>query len=308
MDFLMMTLLDPALECLLQSEVDGSICSMSLASLIDDHRDQLTKAERRVADGVLTDPQAVAFGTLASVAGAFGTSGTTIIRLAVKLGLDGFGDLQAVAQEDLAAQLRPARQRIREPAPGDLIARTLAFELDNLQDTFSRVDRASFAEAAKRVAECRGRVLIIAAECASGVGSLLSDQLAMLRDGVVQVAGNDVHVGKLLASAGPDDTALVIDERRYDRWVLRALKLVADAGVYVISFSDSPLSPLAEAAAAAFTVSARGPGPYDSQVAALALGYALVAAVAAELAVPAADRLDRLEENWRSLDAIDRTS
>jgi DNA-binding MurR/RpiR family transcriptional regulator len=281
---------------------------MSLASLIDDHRDQLTRAERRVADGVLTDPQAIAFGTLASVASAIGTSGTTIIRLAAKLGLDGFGELQSRAQDDLAARLSPARQRIREPAQGDIVARTLSFELDNLQDTFGRVDRASFEEAADRVARCPGRVLIIAAECAVGVGSLLADHLAMLRDGVVQVAGNDVHVGKLLASAGPDDTALVIDQRRYDRWVIRALTVVAGAGVYVISFSDSPLSPLAEASAAPFTVSARGSGPYDSQVAALALGYALVAAVAARLAGPAAGRLDRLEENWRALDAMDRTS
>jgi DNA-binding MurR/RpiR family transcriptional regulator len=281
---------------------------MSLASLIDNHRDQLTKAERQVADGVLTDPQAVAFGTLASVAAAIGTSGTTIIRLAAKLGLDGFGELQARAQEDLAARLRPARQRIREPAPGDIVARTLAFELDNLQDTFGRVDRDSFDAAASRVARCPGRVLIIAAECAAGVGSLLCDHLAMLRDGVTQVAGNDVHVGKLLASTGPDDTALVIDQRRYDGWLIRALKVVAGSGVYVVSFSDSPLSPLAEASRAAFTVSARGSGPYDSQVAALALGYALVAAVAARLAEPAAGRLDRVEENWRVLDAIARTS
>ena len=281
---------------------------MTLARLIADHREQLTRAERRVAEGVLRDPQAVAFGTLASVAASIGTSGTTIIRLAAKLGLEGFGELQSEAQEDLAAQLRPARQRIREPAPGDMVARALTLELDNLQDTLGQIDQASFDEAAKRMAECPGRILIIAAECAAGVGDLLADQLAMLRDGVTKVGGNDLHVGKLLASAGPDDTALVIDQRRYDRWVLNALRLVSRSGAYIISLSDSPLSPLAEASSAAFTVSARGPGPFDSQVASLALGYALTAAVAALLASPAAGRLDKVEDNWRILGAIDDTS
>ena len=281
---------------------------MTLARLIADHREQLTRAERRVAEGVLRDPQAVAFGTLASVAASIGTSGTTIIRLAAKLGLEGFGELQSEAQEDLAAQLRPARRRIREPAPGDMVARALALELDNLQDTLGQIDQASFEEAAKRMAECPGRILIIAAECAAGVGDLLADQLAMLRDGVTKVGGNDLHVGKLLASAGPDDTALVIDQRRYDRWVLNALRLVSRSGAYIISLSDSPLSPLAEASSAAFTVSARGPGPFDSQVASLALGYALTAAVAALLASPAAGRLDKVEDNWRILGAIDDTS
>lgn len=281
---------------------------MNLASLIEDHRERLTRAERHVAEEVLRDPQALAFGTLASVAESIGKSGTTIIRLAAKLGLEGFGELQLRAREDLAAQLAPARQRIREPAPADMVARTLAVELDNIQDTLGRVDQASFDEAVRVMAECPGRVLIIAAECAAGVGDLLGDQLAMLRDGVIKVGGNDLRVGKLLASAGPDDTALVIDQRRYDRWVLNALGLVSRSGVYIISLSDSPLSPLADAASAAFTVSARGPGPFDSQVAALALGYALVAAVAALLASPGADRLDRLEDNWRALGAIDGLS
>jgi DNA-binding MurR/RpiR family transcriptional regulator len=281
---------------------------MSLAKLIEGHRDRLTRAERRAAEGVLKDPQALAFGTLASVAASVGGSGTTIIRLATKLGLDGFGELQARAQEELAAQLRPAQQRIREPAPGDVVARTLAFELDNLQETFGKVDRAGFDEAAKRIAECPGRVLIIAGEGVAGVGDLLADQLAMLRDGVTNVAGNDLRVGKLLAAAGPDDTALIIDQRRYDRWVLNALKLMTRSGAYIISFSDSPLSPLADVSGSAFTVSARGPGPFDSQVAALALGNALAAAVATLLTSSAAARLDQVEDSWRTLGAIDQKS
>lgn len=103
----------------------------------------------------------------------------------------------------------------------------------------------------------------MAAECAAGVGDLLADQLAMLRDGVTKVGGNDRHVGKLLASAGPDDTALVIDQRRYDVWVLDALKLTGGSGVYIVSFSDSQLSPLADASQVAFTVGPRWPGPFD---------------------------------------------
>jgi DNA-binding MurR/RpiR family transcriptional regulator len=284
---------------------DGSIHSVNLASLIEDHRDKLTRAERRVAEQVMKDSQAVAFGTLASVAESIGTSGTTIIRLAAKLGLDGFSELQALAQRDLADQLRPARQRIREPAFEDVVSRALSFELDNLHDTFGRVDRADFDDAAKRLAECPGRVLIVAAECASGVGELIADQLAMLRRDVVLVGGNEVRVGKLLASAGPDDAALVIDQRRYDRWVLKALRLIEASGACIISFSDSPLSPLADASAVAFTVSARGSGPFDSQVATLALGYALVAAVAARLTLHAADLLDRTEDNWLAMNALD---
>jgi hypothetical protein len=46
----------------------------------------------------------------------------------------------------------------------------------------------------------------------------------------------------------------------------------------------------------------------DSQVASLALGYALVAAVAALLGSPAGDRVDRPEDGWRVPGAIDEAS
>jgi DNA-binding MurR/RpiR family transcriptional regulator len=64
---------------------------VNLATLIEDHGEQLTRAERRVAAGVLNVPQSVTPGTLASVTCSIGTSGTTIIRLAAKLGLGGLG-------------------------------------------------------------------------------------------------------------------------------------------------------------------------------------------------------------------------
>ena len=233
----------PYPEYLLQSEDYRSICSVNLASLIEEHRDQLTRAERQVAAAVLRDPQAVAFGTLASVAEATGTSGTTIIRLAAKLGLGGFGELQAQAQEELAAQLGPRGSGSANRYPARWATRALAFELDNLQDTFGQVNRASFDEAARRLAECPGRVLIIAAECAAGIGDLLTDQPAMLRDGMTKLsAGTTCTSGSSWPRPGRTDTALVIDQRRDDRWVLGALKLVAGSGAYIISFSDSLLA------------------------------------------------------------------
>ena len=88
------------------------------------------------------------------------TPGRRIDNAAAKLGLDGFGQLQALAQDDLATQLRPARQRIREPNPGDVVARALSFELDNLQDTFGRVDKVSFDEAAQWLTFVHNGVLV----------------------------------------------------------------------------------------------------------------------------------------------------
>ena len=70
---------------------------------------------------------------------------------------------------------------------------------------------------------------------------------------------------------------------------------MVEANAYVIAISDSPLSPLASVADAAFTVSAVGTGPFDSHVVTLALIQALIADAARHLVASAAERLDRVE-------------
>ena len=250
------------------------------------------------------DPECVAFGTLAQVADRTSTSGTTVLRLANKLGFDGFGSLQSQVQSDLAHRLRPAREKIRELSPADTLNRSLTLEISNLQATFAGIDREAFEDEARRIAECQGRVLIFAGECLAGIGALIADRLSDLRDGIVLVEGNNVRIGKALRQANCNDIAIVIDQRRYDEWILAALHILLDAEVHILAFSDSPLSPLAASAHASFVVNAEGNGPFDSQVATLALGQALVASTTPHLALAATARLDSAEQNWSVLQAL----
>jgi DNA-binding MurR/RpiR family transcriptional regulator len=292
------------MEYLLRIEMERSIYSMTLATLITSSREHFSPSERKVAESLLRDPEVVAFGTLAECADRAGTSGTTVLRLASKLGFDGFGSLQTHVQDDLAHRLRPARQKIRELGPLGTLDRTLNLEIDNLQSTFAAIDRRAFEQAARRIAKCPGRVFVLPGDCVTGIGAMIVDLLSDLRDGVVMVEGNPVRLGKLLRQTDGDDVALIIDMRRYDRWLLSALGILAESGAYVVAFSDSPLSPMAGVAKTAFTVSAEGAGPFDSQVATLALAQALIAAVAVHLAPTATARLDSAESNWSTLQAL----
>jgi DNA-binding MurR/RpiR family transcriptional regulator len=53
-----------------------------------------------------------------------------------------------------------------------------------------------------------------------------------------------------------------------------------------------------------FVVSARGAGPFDSQVGTLALVQSLVTGVASRLRKSATERLDAIEEAWRTGDEL----
>jgi DNA-binding MurR/RpiR family transcriptional regulator len=276
----------------------------SVANLIDASRKRLTPAERRVADAVLSHPQHVAFGTVADLAQRAGTSGATVVRLAAKLGLDGFSALQQAVQDELAHRLRPAAERIREAAPTDVIGRALAVELDNVAGTFQGVDTAAYDAVVAALASLRTEIGVLAGEASRGLGVLLADELGMLRPRVSLLAGNDVGLARCRADLASDAVVIVIDLRRYERWVVGTATSLVAGGARIVALSDSALSPLADLAWQTFVVRAEGAGPFDSHVGTLAMANALVTGVAARLRHSAVRRLDRIEAAWHQSGAL----
>jgi DNA-binding MurR/RpiR family transcriptional regulator len=270
---------------------------MTIAEVISAAAPELTSAERRVADAVLADPQAVAFGTVAQLAVQAGTSGPTVVRFAAKVGYAGFGALQAAARDEITDALRPAATRIRERPPTNVLAQVLAADLDNVRETLERIDAAMFRDAVALLAD-RPRVFVLAGEIDRGAGTALVTQLDLLRDGVQALGGTPVRVARQLVDVGRRDVVVVIDHRRYERWLLDALARVHAAGAAVVALTDRPLSPTATGARCTFVVAARGIGPFDSHAGTLALVHALGAGVAARLQKSATARLDAIENAW----------
>src|SRR5207253_6746853 len=214
-------------------------------------------------------------------------------------------ELQAAVREEMARRLRPASERIRRPAAGDVLGTALAVEMANVAATLEGVDGSSFELAIRLLTRRRSeRVMVLSGDASSGVATLFAGELSMLRPGVVLVDGSEVRVARLLADAGPADVAVVLDLARYDRAVLDAAGRAAERGAALVALTDSALSPLASAAVVSFTASVTGAGPFDSHVGLLALANALLAGVAARLRRSATDRLDQVESAWRAAAAL----
>jgi DNA-binding MurR/RpiR family transcriptional regulator len=264
----------------------------------------LTNAERRVAEVVLANPQLVAFGTVAELAEGSGSGAATVVRLATKLGFEGFSALQASVQQDLANQLRPAAERIRDPAVHDALSRHLSLEVANVQTTLSQLDQIAVDDVVTHLADPMRRVYVLSGDASRGVAHQFVGDLDALRANVTLVDGNDVAVRRKVALMEPIDVLVTIDLRRYDRWLVDAARIASQAGVWMVSIVDSMLSPVAACAQRTLVVTAAGAGPFDSHVGTLALMNVLVAAVAVRLREMATDRLDRSEAAWRDSNAL----
>jgi DNA-binding MurR/RpiR family transcriptional regulator len=275
-----------------------------VAERIRERTERLTVAERRVAETVLADPKVVGFGTVAELAARSGAGAATVVRLATKLGYDGFTDLQESVRRDLSRQLRPASERIREQSGPGVVEMHASTELSNVQGTLERADPRAVHAVVARLTALDHPVAIVSGDASTGVARQFVDELTALRPDVVALVGNDVAVRRTLATLPADTTLLVLDLRRYDRWVLDLVALAREHGCWIVALTDSVLSPLAGTARHTFVLSAASIGPFDSHVGTLALLNLFVTETAARLGETAPERLDRIEASWRDGEAL----
>ena len=271
---------------------------MEVAERIRAHGASLTAAERRVAEAILRAPQAVGFGTVADLAAAANVGAASVVRLASKLGFDGYSDLQASIQHDLMRQLRPAAERIDETVDSGPGSAHAAVELANVRATLDAADPGSVELVAARLADLTRPVVVLSGEASAGVAVQFVDQLQQLRDGVRLLHGSDVAVRRDIAVLPDSTTAVVIDLRRYERWVLDAHASMLERGIWSAALTDSLLSPLAARADVMFVVAADSVGPFDSHVGTLTLLNLIAAEAARSLRSSARDRLAAVEEAW----------
>ncbi len=256
---------------------------------------ELTAAERRVAEVILASPQSVGFGTVAELARAADVGAASVVRLATNLCLVVYSDLQDCIQRDLTHQLRPAAERIRETGEGPRSEHTRT-EQANVEATVDGVDPASMTALVDRLADVARPVLVVSGDASAGVAQQFAGQVHQLRSGVSVLSGTEVAVRRELALADPASTGIVIDLRRYERWVLEAHAALTARGIWTAGLTDSLLSPIATRADVTMLVSAASLGPFDSHVGTLSLLNLIAARTATALRDPATERLAHVED------------
>ncbi len=277
--------------------------SMPLRDRIADLAASLSSAQLQVARLVDEAPSVVAFGTVAEVASAADTSPQTVLRLAGRLGHDGFPSLQDEVRRELVARLPPAATRIRQRPGADLRGEVQAADEHNLAISLE-VDPHAVTAVVDVLADVDRVVGVLAADSWVGVGALFAGHLSQLRDHVRVLDGPVPRVARQVAMLGPDDVVIALDVRRYERWVVDAATQAVDQGTALVAVSDGPTSPLFADATHRFVVGVGSPGPFESATGVVALLHLLVTETAGRLRDDAGGRLDAVEQAWLERDAL----
>jgi DNA-binding MurR/RpiR family transcriptional regulator len=259
----------------------------ALRALIAQRADQLPKRLTQVAAYALENPDEVAFGTVASIAGNAAVQPSALVRFSRALGYQGFSDLQEVFRSRLRERVLNYDERLAQMRAHGVSASRTGLVLDG------------FLQAAERsVAELRDKIDQDALERAVGIlASAETIYLIGLRRSFPITSTMSYAMGKLgirnilvdgIAGLGAEqtgfisrrDAVLAISFTPYASETVSLTNAARERHAKIVSVTDSVFSPIAPSADVLLEIAEANFEGFRSMAATLALAMTLTVAVA----------------------------
>ena len=258
----------------------------------------LSPALQRVAELLLVDPEAIAFGTVASVAERADTSTPTVIRLATALGYVGFAELRTAIRGELSVRLNTDAVRARAEPATEPVTALLAVEQRNLDATLAGLD-TDLVEALVDLLDDDDRgVWVLPSTQTAGVALRFADQLMILRDGVTLLDGSELRVQSRAQALRRRDVLVSMDVPRHELATIRVQAAAVRRGAVPVVLAGAVPVGLDTAGGHLIPFACESVGPFESLVGLTALTTLLVNGVAARRRSSSSRRLSALERTW----------
>ena len=211
----------------------------------------------KIAETILTDPEAAAHASIVDLAERSGTSTATVTRFSRTLGFKGYANLRvAIATETgRAEQARWDTDISGDIAPDDPLADVLtvitAADTRAIQDTAAGLDVTAVERVANALAGA-GRVEIFGLGSSGNAAREMAFRLERIR--VPVWYRSDAHTALTNAALLlPGDVAIGLSHSGRTREVIETLAEASDHGALTVAVTSHSRSPLAETADVVFT-------------------------------------------------------
>lgn len=265
----------------------------------------LGRSQQKVARVILDDATSVALLPAAELADRAGVHAATVVRLAQRLGYEGYPALQKDLRTRLSQYPTFLQQMERSGSAtdaGTLLATAFAQARRNLELALRTIDHAALAGMVEALAGCR-RVVVLGMGVARPVASYLASclQIAGLE---VREPPDTVAMAQQIALVDEHDVVVAIDFHRYYREITRLAAVAGDGAAVVVAITDSPVSDLAPHADHLVAVPSEGAAPRTSLAPAMVLVEAVLALVTVHDRSRAKGAMGRIDEVYSRLDVF----
>ncbi|ARE39829.1 Transcriptional regulator, RpiR family [Rhodovulum sp. P5] len=277
----------------------------TIAERLNARLDTLTRAERQLADTILSNYPVSGLGSITQVAHSAGVSTPTVARMVQKLGFAGYPDFQAALRVELEAKISgpiARRETWAGHAPGGhILNRFTEAVIDNIRQCLSQIDPTDFDAACDLLADPDRRVHVAGGRITRVLADYLFLHLQMLRPGVVHLQGQSNGWPQYLLDVAEGDVVVIFDLRRYESTTLKLAEMATDRGAEIVLFTDQWRSPVHVLARHCLTGRTVVPSAWDSAISTLLLVETVVAAVQERTWAETRTRMETLD------DMFDRT-
>lgn len=222
------------------------VCMVKIQSVYD----TLKKAEKRAADLLLENPEFIAENTITEASELAGCSDTTWVRLAKRLGYNGFLALKADLWQHLSgidAEHEHTQKTLYENVSADFSCKEIArrvFEssVDALNDTFNLLDEEEYSRAVKVLCKAKSIVLCGVGDAYAVVRSAYQK---FFRAGFPVYESSDQDLQLIaISKLSPGDVLIAISYTGRTKNILELVKYARERDLIVLAITNFPISPL----------------------------------------------------------------
>lgn len=257
----------------------------------------LRKSERKVAEHVLKNPDAVMRSSITDLAENSGTSEPTVIRFCRKLGLSGYMELRLNLASSLPSSQYILENVTEQDSVPEIFNKLLSAAKEALNDTLNKLD-LKVLEGAASVLRAAERIEFYGV---GGSGVVARDaQHKFFRLGIPCVAYDDPHMQAMSAALlSPEDVVVAISHTGSTKDVLQSVQIAKSSGATIVGILGTRKSPLTKLCDFPLSVysqeAALRLAPMASRLVQLAVIDVLFVAVAMRDFSATRDRLDKVK-------------
>lgn len=268
--------------------------------LLKEKQAELTAAERKLAAVLLDDSLLTGLQSINKLAECAEVSSPTIIRLARKLGFEGFSDMQDAIRDEIGARMKQPLAKLDAAAPSGsldhIVSRFIKAVSDNINRTLDRLDLAEFDQVAEVLSDPRRRLYLLGGRITRSNAHYFFNHLQIIRPQVTLLDSSPSVWPQSLLDMDASAVLVIFDIRRYEKELEKLANLAVKQGASIVLFTDAWGSPIEKYARFCFRSMVEVPSSWDSTLAINFLIEALVAEVQSRSSDQSAERIAALEQ------------
>jgi len=273
--------------------------TLTISDRIQSKLDDLTRAERQLADSILENYPASGLGPLSALAKDAGVSVPTVARMVQKLGFSGYPEFQTELREELKAKAKSPiakHDTWTEAAPSEHLLNSFTEAvIDNIRHTLGQIDPSEFDRACQMASDTKHHLYIVGGRITHTLAEYLFLHMQVIRGQITHIQSTSNAWPHYLLDVKEGDVFIVFDMRRYENNTLKLAEIAHAKGARVILFTDQWRSPIHRFAEISFSSRIIAPSAWDSAVTPMLLLETMISTAQSLTWGDTKDRMEALE-------------